>query len=313
MNQDKANHSVAAFEAFFGDPLFRADADPGLMDFRNYPFPLPARVDPAAQPANQPGVQEIAPFPAVPRPQLVNQYRPLDFVDDGAAVFRRLLRPDLPVVPGVGGLPNAEPAPLIAGAPQPPFPGNEVRQAIQGQQQVMTRVRLQRERSRQRFEEHVRAAHDLDILPNAEANANGQFFRNFADPEPWMRRQNQEAVALARQRVQVEGAQNGAGNPGPGGMNDEHALLRERQQEIIDRVNEQHASVRDRQQEIIAETERRIQRRAELERLMREDEHGEVVIERAMAGIRGRGNIPDAGLREVEEELRGVDGLWQWH
>jgi len=157
----------------------------------------------------------------------------------------------------------------------------------------------------------VRAVHDLEILPNAEANANGQFLHNFADPEPWMRRQNQEAAALARQRVQFEGAQNGAGNLGPGGMNDEHALLRERQQEIIDRVNEQHASVRDRQREIVTETERRIQRRAERERLMREDEDGEGVIERAMAGIRERGNIPDAGLREVEEELRGMDGLWQ--
>jgi hypothetical protein len=312
MNGDKANHSVAAFEDFFRAPLFRADADPDLMDFRNYPFPLPAPVDPAAQPTNQPRVQEFVAFPAVPRPQLVNQYRPLDFVNDEAAAFRRLSRPDLPVFPGVGGLPNAEPAPLIARAPQPPFPGNEMRQAIHEQQQAMTRVRHQRERSRQRFEERVRAVHDLEILPNAEANANGQFFRNFADPEPWMRRQNQEAAALARQRVQVEGAQNGAGNLGPGGMNDEHALLRERQQEIIDRVNEQHASVRDRQREIITETERRIQRRAERERLMREDEDGEGVIERAMAGIRERGNIPDAGLREVEEELRGMDGLWQW-
>jgi hypothetical protein len=210
----------------------------------------------------------------------------------------------------VGGLPNAEPAPLIAGAPQPPFPENDLRQAFQEQQQVMAQARLQQERSRQRFEDRVRAVHDLEILPNAEANANRQYLPGY--PEPWMRRQNQEAAALARQRVQVEGAQNGAGNPGPGGMNDEHALLRERQQEIIDRVNEQHASVRDRQREIIFETERRIQRRAERERLMREDEDGEGVIERAMAGIRQNGNIPDAGLREVEEELRGMDGLWQW-
>jgi hypothetical protein len=295
MSEDKANHSAAAFEDIFRDPLFRAEGLPGPIGFRNYAFPPLASVDPAARPANQPGVQGIALFPAVPRPQ---QYGPFDLVA-GEAAFRPLLRPDLPVVPGVGGLPNAEPAPLIAGAPpQPPFPGNQMRGVMDP---GLTRVLLQQES----------AIHGLELLPNAEANANGQFLRDFADPEPWMRRQNHAAAALARQQVQVEGAQNGAGNPGPGRVNDEHALLRERQQQIIDRVNEQHADVRDRQREIIAETERRIQRRVERERLMHEDEEGEGVVERAMAGIRQYGDIPD-DFGEVEDELRGMDELWQW-
>jgi hypothetical protein len=303
MNEDKANHSVAAFEDIFRDPLFRAEGLPGLVGFGHYHYPIPNPGNPAAQPANQPGVQGIAPFPAVN----LNQYRPFDLVDEAAA-FRRLLRPDLPALPGVGGLPNAEPAPLIAMGLQPPFPENDL--AFQEYPAVVRIIPRQPEGAyRQMLDQRAWAIHDLQLLPNAEANANDQFLRDFVGPEPWMRRHNHAAAALARQRVQVEGAQNGAGNPEPGGVNDEHALLRERQQQIIDRVNEQHADVRDRQREIITETERRIQRRAERERLMREDEDGEGVIERAMAGIRENTNIPDAGLRELEDELRGMDGL----